>query len=101
MLKRRVLAIAASGSLGLFALVPAVAHAGSSTDPSHACTDQLQGNEIQIPIVTSPVTLAVEIFTPPGKEQVLVCYSTTPDNTTGPEAAGGFVGVQALSSPNA
>jgi hypothetical protein len=83
---------------GLIAIaVPAQAGQGAS----EWCSDNM-GNpgRIEIPILTSPVTLGIEIGPPNGQgvipQHVHICYSTTPTGSSGSELTGGNITVNPL-----
>jgi hypothetical protein len=71
------------------------AHAGTGT--SGYCNDDV-GGEVEIPIITDPITLAVEIGTNDQFAHPVhagICYSTTREGYTGSELTGGFISIDA------
>lgn len=107
-LRKRYLSLVAAGGLSLvgFAAIP-VQHVAAGTGISNACSDDGLGDDF--PILTSPITLGVEIQrgptfgTGPGVH-VALCYSTTAAGSSAPELTGGALAVDAdfstWSNPN-
>jgi hypothetical protein len=91
---RMVSITAAAGLVGLgtVGLPAARALAGPSGAPSGNCNDGAGDEVKEVPLLTSPVTLAVEIGAfGSAVDHVGICYSTTAEGSSGPEAAGGDV----------
>jgi hypothetical protein len=93
--------------LGIVAALAIVAPAGLivSAPPasagqgwSHSCDDDPTGGDKQIPILSSPITLALEVGHDGSlaNPHVEVCYATTPESYSGGETAGGAIGAYAL-----
>ncbi len=95
-LKSRVLSLTAGAGLAVSMAVGVspVAHAAG---PSQYCNDGAGNEWKEIPIITSPVVIAMEIGSAgsPLNPHVAVCYGTAPEGTTAPQAAGGYVTVDA------
>ncbi len=95
---RKLLGIAAAVTVVVTAgMVAGARPAVAGSGWSHSCDDDPTGGDTQIPILRSPVTLAVEIG-PKGSvpNHVEICYATTPESDQGAEVAGGALGVNAL-----
>src|SRR5579884_1152539 len=92
--KRHLLSLTAAGSLALVARGRDCA--GRSGEVSATCDDGQNGN-MEFPILSSPAELAFEIGSNGNlaSGHFALCYSTTQENTSAPETAGGVVFVDA------
>lgn len=96
-MKRALVAISAAGLGAAAVAVLPMTHVAAGSWPSTACEDA-SGND-DVPIMTSPFTLGVEIASPAlagvgfggynGTNYVTLCYSTTPYGSPAPEITGG------------
>jgi hypothetical protein len=97
-LKRHLRTITAAGSLSLTLCAgaaigaPLAAHAAGT---SQYCNDGLGNEYREVTILTTPITLAVEIGSGGSllNPNVGICYATSPEGTTSPQTAGGSFAV--------
>ncbi len=94
---RRLLTIAMATGVATTALAVAAPAGAHAAGPSQYCNDGLGNEWREIPIITSPVLVAIEIGSDgtPLNPYVAVCYGTAPEGSTSPQAAGGYVAVDA------
>lgn len=95
-LKSRLLSLTAASGLAATVLAAGPAQhvlAGPPGAPSGYCNDGI-GQEFEVPILTSPITLAVELGSNGSQTHphLGLCYSTTPEGSSNGEAAGGSAG---------
>ena len=102
----KLLSFLAAGMLAAVGLAESSAHALAGSPYSTACSSGQDTRDI--PILTSPVTLGVQIGTAPGahgaQDYVGLCYATSSTSNSGPEATGGVFQVgltPSTSSPQA